>query len=534
MGVVRIAGAVLALSAWVSATATAGVADIEVPPGLDDQAEATLFMDIGPPWRDYFLQARRAEREPDALQRCLASPDFPDTAWPDGYSEMHCHYHFGDSVFPDEIKAHLDRGDIAGLEARVETLMARHDTSGPERESGHRFFHLLTGSDPVIGPATERWVEMAPHSALAATARATYLRGEGARARGGRFVKRTLPGQLHAMSRWFDQAEAEYRRAIGLRPGLLDAYIGLMNIGKFDRSIVEEEAFAKARDLDPGCAEVAYTRMTALLPRWGGSYPQMEAYWDELAPHLSTTPMLANQQSERYADYVSSMDRELRLQREAAGILELGLRMSGNEDVLHAAAANTLHSDGGSPDRTRAAALLLQESRFRSQSAWGSRHIANFLGRYAPRWALQFAHAAAEEEPGNAWGRYLLAAANYNSGRFTEAERQYLVAARDEVQRPFALRELSAMWLFDAGLSPRDGATRARPHIDQLRELYPDDGQGLLLDIYATAAKKGQVPQELVDRFLEVADLDDPVQAAEYTKFSATRTPVQNADNAPE
>ena len=514
-GMLKLASLALLLS--VNGVVSAGDLDSSAP--LSEKPKGTLFPDAPAEWRDYFIHTRRAERAPDALTRCLAYPDLPGNRWPLGYSAMHCHYHHAPTLSPTEIGDYLARDDVAELEAQVESILARHAHPGVERESSHRFFHQLDMRSPDIDRITARWVELAPDSAFAAVARAKFFSKSGWHARGSRFAGRTLQGQMSAMSEWFDKAEAEYRRAIVLRPDFLEAYIGLMHIGKADRQQVGEWAFDKASELDPSCAEVAYIRMNALLPRWGGSYPRMQSYWSELESYLETTPMLANQRSAIYVDYVSVMEQSQRYQPEAAGILELAVLWSANEEAMHIASDSAINYAAGPRDPHRGAALLLQESRYRTLNAWGNRALADYFLQRDAEWALRFARVAVMEEPDDGRGRYLLAAANYNNGNFEDAEQHYLFAVNDDTYRQASLRELGAMWLFDAGLPPAEAAVKAKPHIDRLLAQYPDDGRALLLHFHAENFAGRAVPVEAINKFVEIADLGDPLQASERARI---------------
>lgn len=490
--------------------------DVGALPRFAEKPGVTRFESMKAPWRDYFLSARQAVQLPNRLEQCLAFPDLPDTKWPQGYGAAHCHYHWGQVPTAADIKAYLDRNDVAGLEANLVRLFSKHDTPGPEQESTHAFFHQFTELDEAsfaeIDALTERWTRLAPESALAATARASYLRGRGWSARGAKFSRHTPREQMDAMSTWFDRAEAEYRRAIRLAPESIDPYIGLVNIGKADRDDVGEWAFKKANAIDPGCADLVYNRMTGLMPRWGGSHRAMEAYMADFAPHVATRPLLANQLSTLYFDYVSVMEHEQKYTPEAAGIVDAAVTRSGLEESLHLAADVALNIKEHA-DPTRAAALLLQESRFNAIIPWGSRQIGRRLVRDDPAWALAVMQPAVLAEPDNAYGRYLLAAAHYNSGNYKDAERHYLVAAEHADHREDSLRELASMWLLDAGLPQAEAARTAKPYIDRLLEVSPDNGRGLLLRIHATVFAEKSFPMDVVNRFLEVADANDPVQA---------------------
>lgn len=130
-----------------------------------------------------------------------------------------------------------------------------------------------------------------------------------------------------------------------------------------------------------------------------------------------------------------------------------------------------------------------------------------------PEWALRYLTRAAKAEPENSWGQYLLGAALYNSKRFEQAQVHYLNAAENKARRQASLQQLSAMWLYDAGLEPKQAAAKAKPFVDRLRSEYPDDVRGMILSMDMQAGvNDGRLDIESLKRFLKVVDRRDPVQ----------------------
>lgn len=472
-----------------------------------------VFQDEPEPWRTYFRSARKAEQLADPLERCLAYPDLPGTQWPAGYGAAHCHYHLGRVPTVAETDALVSDGNINELEQRLRSLLASHDTEVPERESVHRFFQELS-EEPQDGlRITERWVALAPDSALAAVARGSALKGAGWAARGGKWARETPGVQMRVMSGYFDQAESHFKRAAKLEPGWVYPYIGLMDVGKADRDEVGQWGFKKANAIDPGCGEVAYRRMQALEPRWGGSWGAMEVYATKLAVHVARRPLLANQISEPYADFVSMVDEDQRRTPKVIALLESAVRTSGLEAGLHAAATAIMDPIEGEPDQRRGVAILLQESRFQPAGTWADRAIGRYFVRRDPAWAKSVLRRAVAADPDDAFGQYNLGAASYNAGDFDEAEPHYLAAANDPDYLADALGELATMWLLDSGLEPLKAAAKARPFVERLLKAHPKNADGLYLRIVLKAVSSKGFPDEaLIREFLAVADRSKPRQ----------------------
>ncbi|MDY6949652.1 MAG: hypothetical protein SXG53_28580, partial [Pseudomonadota bacterium] len=407
----------------------------------------------------------------------------------------------------------VSAGNIEELERRLHSLIATHETETPERESVHWFFQQFSHVPEDGLRITERWVQLAPDSALAAIARGNALKGAGWEARGGKWARLTSDKKMRLMSSYFDQAEEQFRSAIASQPSWTFGYAGLMDIGKADRDEVGDWAFEQASAIDPGCGEIAYRRMQSLEPRWGGSWEAMQAYAGQLAHHVERRPLLANQMSEPYTDFMSIIDKENRYTPEGIAMLELAVQTSGLEEGLHAAADAIMNPSVGEPDISRGIAMLLQHSRFQPVNAWAERAIGRYLLERDPAWAKAALERAVAEDPDNARGRYYLGAANYETGDFAAAEPHYLAAAESADYRAEALVELAEMWLFSAGLDPAEGAAKAQPYVERLLTAYPRDADGRYLRVAIKAAgPDGKLDVALIHDFLEVVDRNKPRQ----------------------
>lgn len=507
----RVASVVVgALMLALSVGAIAG----EASTALGDPRTADPFKDEPEPWRGYFEAARKAEQHGDALERCLAYPDLPQTQWPTGYAAAHCHYHLGRVPTMAEVDAMVSSGDVDALEQRVNVLSAVHDGEGPEREIIHRFFDQFSEAPRDGVRIAEQWVKQAPDSPAAAVAFGSALKGAGWDARGGAWAQETPKPQMREMSAYFDQAETAFRNAIKHEPNWVYPYIGLMEIGKADRDDVEEWGFAQAHALDPGCAELVFRRMQSLKPRWGGSWRAMEAYARQIESYVEQRPLLANQLSEPLADFVSALENEQRRSPQALAMLEQAVQLSGLEDALDDAAEAIINPTEGQGDHRRGAALLLQASRFKPVKTWANRAIGSYFVRLDPVWARQVLKRAVAAEPDSAFGRYYLGAANFNAGYFEEAETHYLAAAESSEYLGSALSELAAMWLIESGLETPEATAKARPFVERLLQAQPKHQDGLYLQIFLEAGSEGGTwDEELIQDYLAVADAKDPQQA---------------------
>lgn len=489
---------------------------LELPP-VPDKPKSELFKNAPAPWRDYLIQAREAERIADPLQRCLSYPDLPGNQWPAGHAEAHCRLHAAHRYTHAEIDGYLDRGQADELDRQLDAMLARHFSASDFGEDIDVAMEFLQSSSDEAGRVSARWLEAAPESPYANLARGLHLRAAAGKARGGAYASETPRENFARMSELIGQASPLYEEAIRLEPRLLPAHTALIDAARLDsRAEVERAAVERAKAIDPACVELAARRMEALQPKWGGSYEQMLALATELRVHVAERPLLASHVA---APFGERGDRKIladEMDQEALEVLEIAIRTGSLETYAKDAANVLMNSEDETvrdKDGWKALAYLLQEARFSERSAWTHRNIGRMLIRLAPAMGLIHLKRAAELEPENTYVQYAIGASLYNTGRHADAERHYLVAVEDPEYRQRSLRELSTMWMFDAGLERKAGAARAKPYIDRLLAEYPDDGRAWLYRFAHDGATHGRVDDEVVQNFRKVADASDPPQA---------------------
>lgn len=501
---------------------TAG-ADLRVPP-IPAKDAAKVFPDAPKPWRDYLIKARVAERIADPLQRCLAFPDLPGNHWPDGHAAAHCAFHAmqrAPVMTLDVLEGYLMRNDAKGLRTKLDGYLDRHYAKGRQSEDIHMALGWFDGSDRS-DRLSQRWLMSTPDDPYANFARAHYLLQKAWKARGNKYVADTPEGNMENMHSLVDRAIPLFDKATRLEPRLLPAYIDLMEAAMLvGRDDLVESAFAAAQKQDPACVFLVKQRIRGLLPRWGGSYAQITAYVAGLVPHLKEYPGLATYFSLPYTDQASYFNGDDFYKSPAAALLDQAIDVGSYDEALHQAGDIALNRVDAPVDEWRGLALLLQEARFLYGNAWADRMIAWELVQREPEWALHYLARAQKLEPANAQLQYLLGAAYYNTRHFAEAQRHYAAAIKDPGQRHASLRELSTMWLYDAGLDRKAGAAKAKPFVDRLLAEYPKDGRGWIYHFDCLARLGQSIPMEQIERFLAVADRSDPPQIKAIASFES-------------
>lgn len=483
-------------------------------PAIPDKDADAGFEGVPAPWRDYLLQAREAERLDGWLERCLAYPDLPDTAWPAGHAAAHCHVHAARPLGLDEVEARLERGDAAGLEAQLDQLLARHFTDAVDNEDIHVVVAGFRDAGPEADRVSARWLSLAPRSAWAHLARGNHFRAAAWKARGSRWARETPDASMRRMRVFAGQAVPMFREALRIDPALMPAYEGLLNMGMLDSDDAGiREAMAGAERHDPACLDIATLRMQSLEPRWGGSYEEMLSYGYALSRHLARRPALAIHIAAPYTDLANLLRNEPARAEERGEVLRIAVRTGSSEDALRGAAQRELDRAASGVVAWKAIALLLQEHRFNTLSGGAYQTIARALLPYEPEWSLRYARAALAAAPDDATVHLLLGSGYRAVGLAGDAERHLQVAARDPAHRRYALGELALLFLYGPGLVPTaERAREAAPHIDRLLEAYPQDGLGWLLRLDQQLVS-GQFDPEVVRTFLRHADRQHPWQA---------------------
>ncbi|WP_439699733.1 tetratricopeptide repeat protein [Frateuria sp. GZRR33] len=485
--------------------------------GADVPARPPLYADAPDVVRTFLVAAKRAEALHDPLARCLAYPDYPGNAWPKGLAEAYCHYLFDPSVTLAMVRQALDSHAADSLEARFRADLERHFVKDRFSEIIHRDFAVFDASQ-ASGQLTQRWLEQAPHSAYALTARGIYFGHMGMKARGGAWAKDTPPENMQRMSEFMARAIDLFQQAIRIEPRLLDAYVGLEDVANTDsRGELEEQAFDSGMAIDPACKVLTGYRMVALTPRWGGSYPRMVALANQLKAFLPQRPLLALNTEWPLVDLADQVSSQVSYEKGLEVLKPVVLR-TAHAGVLADVAE---WSDHVQPvDRWEQLMLLLEAGRFEQ----GSEEVARLRGRLLllvarePAWAQSSLAYAVSKEPGDAYAHYLLAASYWNAGDPARSEHDYVLAMDDASNRQDALYEVTR-----AMLQAKQPA-KARRYVDRLNKEYPDDGPGWYLraSVLIAQGRNGEEVTTALRRFVATADRSDIRQAMQVREAERT------------
>ena len=154
----------------------------------------------------------------------------------------------------------------------------------------YRTFYL---TDPLYEEFFIKWINSFPDKYQPYLSLSHYYCAKGWESRGHKFSKETSKEQFEGMQFNFSKAEENIKTALEINPDLMVGYDLLINIyNATGNNEAENKSIENAIDLFPHSFLVRYAAAWAKLPRWGGSYNEMEDIAKEAERYSSINPEL--------------------------------------------------------------------------------------------------------------------------------------------------------------------------------------------------------------------------------------------------
>ena len=538
MNVWRSGAAAFAVSCVVCFTACTQAPPPPLPHGLDlktlraRQVAArdpilNIYSKAPGPLREFLLKARAAEEIADPLQRCLGFPVLPGTKWPKGLIESHCEYAHGPRPSEKEVVAHIDAGDVAWLEQTYRTWLDRHFSETNFSEHIHDLFDYF-GGDYESGRLTQRWLQLAPDSPFALTARAQFYMGLGWEARGKWVISQTPPEQIAQMEAHHAKAIEFFQQAIAKEPRMLPAYAGLVELGRNDKDL-GDSAFEAGRRIDPACKVLMSSRMHMLLPRWGGSYAQMFALEQQMLPYMEKRPLLALSRAWPYIDMADELRQEKKYD-DAVAALQPMVAITSNPELQEDLGSVLMRADRS--DKWQALAYLVAAKRFRpgraqvaTDRAWLEISVVHDY-ELAIRELAYSAQLEPERKATHIYYGYALTELR----RLDEAEREYLLAMQYDPEKGETYRDAlialvdSELWRLDRhkALSYSERAVKEFPNYWPARSLHA-------FALERTGASPAE-QRATIEQWLRDVNRKDPARQEEIEKAESALRDIDAAE----
>ncbi len=181
------------------------------------------------------------------------------------------------------------------------------------------FFQIFDTVHPEYQALLDAWTEYAPSHFAPYLARAQYYYSKGWASRGHKYASETSAEQFEGMHRFFQKAESDIDTALAINPRLLTAYtirIGIYNAEGEDAN--ENTTFNKTRTLFPNSFLIYNRMINSKLPRWGGSYAEMEKIALQALENIEANPELYMLFGQIYVDQAWTLREEKQYDRALA------------------------------------------------------------------------------------------------------------------------------------------------------------------------------------------------------------------------
>ncbi|MBT8350917.1 MAG: tetratricopeptide repeat protein [Deltaproteobacteria bacterium] len=187
----------------------------------------------------------------------------------------------------------LQKHEFDGLNAALEEYQHLFEQDQTDEYRVYDAYHAFYLTDPLYEESLIKWINRFPDKYQPYLALAHYYCAKGWESRGYKFSKETSKQQFEGMQFNFFRAEENIKIALEINPDLMVGYDLLINIyNATGNNEAENKTIENATDLFPHSFLVRYAAAWAKLPRWGGSYNQMEDIAEEAERYSNINPEL--------------------------------------------------------------------------------------------------------------------------------------------------------------------------------------------------------------------------------------------------
>lgn len=451
---------------------------------------------------------READKIKDPLRRCMAYPDPPEMHWDNITVRAACARTGFSWMSLDDIRKALDEHRARDVDRAYQTYFEQSRTAKRGLLTvAYRVFDTHSGD---ATRTADRWVEAAPRSAFALTARGLNSRARAIDARGTDTIGQTSDERVARMVAILAEARRDFEAALRINPRLLPAYHGLMEAERLNGSQQQVERYAEAAlKIDPADDRIYLDWMAASQPRWGGSRDRMAEIARLASRHLEVNPYLRLVMGKPRSDEARSLFLENRY-TEALDAYEEALHIAPSAAEFGMAA--DVATKAGLPEK----ALWYRSQAYRfgiTQRDYFDRANSLFrLGKPELGNALLDEAAVTNENVDGAMRE--IAEAYWRANRLEDAEKAYLAALKNYPLDKDALSGLSQLYIREL-----HATDKAQPYVEALTTNYPRNARGWLWKSYGE--KPDADVRAALMKYLELADRSDPNEQAMILLSSA-------------
>ncbi|MCF6243439.1 MAG: DUF4034 domain-containing protein [Sulfurovum sp.] len=180
------------------------------------------------------------------------------------------------------------------LEEKLNILQVAYENDASRER---KLLYALTSfknSDPLLENKLALWLREKPDSIFSHLAYGMYHVHLGWLSRGSRWSTDTTSQQFAKMRGHFREAKDQLTWVVDKNPKLSIAYAGLISVETAVR-VKKKQLFEEAIKHNPLSSVIRTTYLVGLLPKWGGSYKEIEDFLGETSTLYSKNPALSIQ-----------------------------------------------------------------------------------------------------------------------------------------------------------------------------------------------------------------------------------------------
>ncbi|OOG39164.1 tetratricopeptide repeat protein [Rhodanobacter sp. C05] len=222
----------------------------------------------------------KADAIADPLQRCLGSPDLPDSHWNEETTRAYCGLRNHRTIQLSDIEALLKQGKADEVD-RVFRSYLDTQRSDPKQPGLLDIAFVNAGFDDA-SDSTRRvidmWKQQSPNSAFAFASSGVQYVDAAQQARGGGWSRDLYDQQVDGMTQQLALAIKDLDRAVSLDPSITAVYSSMIHAGGMEG---DDEYMYKSAEFglraDPSNFGIRLEMMNHAQPKWGNNFGGVDA-----------------------------------------------------------------------------------------------------------------------------------------------------------------------------------------------------------------------------------------------------------------
>ncbi len=207
------------------------------------------------------------------------------------------------------IKKLLIEEDYDKLEAMLDDAINKYEDDYVYEAYLLNSFENFDPAMGVTGKQVDAWVDT-KRSAIAYAARGIYKSAAGFRVRGGQYISKVPEESIEKMVELHQQAQRDLKVAVMKDSRIMPAYYYLLKISYNSRlELTPKTVLEWAEEHHLKSYYLRFTYMVSLMPKWGGSYGQMQEFAKNAQQYVDLNPRIWSLQGMLYAEQAAGWYR---------------------------------------------------------------------------------------------------------------------------------------------------------------------------------------------------------------------------------